>query len=88
MCTSRLHQVVGANHDGRTVVRDLNGAEHTVSLLAVEGDEPAAGDWLVVHSGFALTRAEPGDVEAALADWESIKTLSAHDTASTKETLT
>lgn len=73
MCTSRLHEVVRTTDGGSVVVRDLMGFEHTVSLLAFDGDEPAGGDWLVVHSGFALSRAEPDQVAAALADWESIK---------------
>lgn len=73
MCTSRLHEVMRNTEAGTVVVRDLDGVEHAVSLLAFDGDEPTAGDWLVVHSGFALSRAEPDEVAATLAEWESMK---------------
>jgi hydrogenase maturation factor len=29
-----------------------------VSLLAFEGPQPQVGDWLVVHSGYALRRVD------------------------------
>ena len=75
MCMSRLHQVVRSFDGTRLVVRDLDGVEHSVSLLAFEGVEPELGDWLVVHSGFALSRAEPDEVAATLAEWGSIEEL-------------
>jgi hydrogenase expression/formation protein HypC len=71
MCVSRLHLVVGgaAGPDGDTVtVRDVDGAEHVVSLLAFEGDPPAPGEWLVVHSGYALERVDPDEASAVAAE--------------------
>lgn len=67
MCLSRLHQVVAVAGDEATV-RALDGASHLASLLAYEGPSPCAGDWLVVHSGFALARAGEAEVQAALAE--------------------
>ena len=72
MCTSRFHQVVRDSDKAHLLVRDLNGVEHRVSTLAFEGRPPAVGEWLVCHSGFALCLADPGEVDRALADWESV----------------
>jgi hydrogenase maturation factor len=51
---------------GRVMVEDTNGRRHEVSLLALEPKEPdpVPGDWLVVHSGYAIDRVEA--VEAAI----------------------
>ncbi|HZU79510.1 MAG TPA: hypothetical protein VE991_06305 [Acidimicrobiales bacterium] len=68
---SRLHEVVDVAGD-RVTVTDLTGHAHTVSLLAYEGPAPAPGDWLVVHSGFALAPADGCDVAAALAELRSL----------------
>lgn len=58
MCTSRLHLVLEAPAGGRVVVENADGRRHEVSLLALEGDPPRPGEWLVVHSGYALERAD------------------------------
>jgi hydrogenase maturation factor len=70
---SRFHRVVGIPADDRVVAVDLDGGRHDVSLLAYEGPMLEGGDWVVVHSGFALFRADPDDAEAALAQWQSLE---------------
>jgi hydrogenase maturation factor len=63
MCVSRLHRVVAEG--GSTVdVEDLDGGVHRVSLLALDGPPPVPGDWLVVHSGYAVDRVESAEAEA------------------------
>lgn len=54
MCVSRFHRVVACAGDGSARVADRGGAIRTVSLLALDGPPPQPGDWLVVHSGYAL----------------------------------
>ena len=70
MCQSRLHRVRSSTEPGRVVVEDMDGRLHEVSLLALEPEEPmpGPGDWLVVHSGYAIDRAEARDGEMALAE--------------------
>ena len=68
MCLSRIHRVIGAVEDGRVTVLDLDGHERSVSLLAYEGRPPKPGDWLVAHSGYALSPVEPEEAEAALSE--------------------
>jgi hydrogenase maturation factor len=70
MCQSRLHQVRSVGGAGKVLVEDVDGRRHEVSLLALEptDPEPGPGDWLVVHSGYAIDRADPQEAEAALAE--------------------
>jgi hydrogenase maturation factor len=68
MCESVLHQVLEVIGDGSVLARDLNGATHHVSLLALDAEAPAQGTWLVVHSGYAIDRADEADASLALAE--------------------
>jgi hydrogenase expression/formation protein HypC len=73
MCMSRLHQVVSDADDGCVDVVDIDGSRHRVSLLALDGPAPARGDWLVVHSGYAIDRVERAEAEAVAADLQLAK---------------
>ncbi len=68
MCLSRLHQVRSVSGPGKVVVEDIDGRQHEVSLLALDppDPEPGPGDWLVVHSGYAIDRADAQEAETAL----------------------
>ena len=70
MCLSRLHQVRSVCGPGKVLVEDMDGRRHEVSLLALEppDPEPGPGDWLVVHSGYAIDRADAREAETALAE--------------------
>jgi hydrogenase maturation factor len=63
---SRLHRVVGVPEPGVAEVEDLDGIVHRVSLLALDGPRPALGEWLVVHSGYAVDRVEEAQADAVL----------------------
>jgi hydrogenase expression/formation protein HypC len=67
MCVSRLHRVV-AEGDGAVDVEDVDGTVHRVSLLALDGPPPVTGDWLVVHSGYAIDRVDATEAEAVAAE--------------------
>jgi hydrogenase maturation factor len=71
MCTSRLHRVVAAAGPGAVTVADVEGHLLRVSLLALDGPEPVTGEWLVVHSGYAVDRADPDEAESVVADLRS-----------------
>jgi hydrogenase maturation factor len=75
MCTSRLHQVVRNPADGEVDVEDVDGAVQRVSLLALDGPPPAVGEWLVVHSGYAIDRVERSEAEAVLEDLRAARQL-------------
>jgi len=62
MCLGELVEVVEV--DGQTAEALRGGRRLTVSLLTL--DEPvSAGDWLVVHAGFALERVTPAEAHEA-----------------------
>jgi len=63
MCTSRLHRVVRVVDDGAVDVEDLERTVHRVSLLALDGPTPVEGEWIVVHSGYAIDRVSSEDAE-------------------------
>ena len=73
MCMSRYHRVLSHPDAGRVAVADLDGTHHVVSLLAYEGPDATPGDWVVVHSGFALGPADSDEVAGVLAAWHSIE---------------
>jgi hydrogenase maturation factor len=81
MCMSRLHRVMRSAGPGSVDVEDVNGTIHRVSLLALDGPAPAEGEWLVVHSGYAIDRVEAADAEAVATELR----LSAASTA--RETI-
>ena len=68
MCVSRLHRVL--RHAGPSVVdvEDIDGRVHRVSLLALDGPMPVPGEWLVVHSGYAIDRVDGDEADAVAAE--------------------
>lgn len=61
---SRLHRVIGSAGPGRVEVEDLDGHRHDVVLLSLDGPLPGPGEWLVVHSGYAIDRVDATEAEA------------------------
>jgi hydrogenase maturation factor len=51
--------VVRSLETGVAEVEDVDGVRHVVSLLALDGPVPAPGEWLTVHSGYAIDRVDP-----------------------------
>jgi hydrogenase maturation factor len=65
---SRLHRVVRAMPHGGVEVEDVDGARHVVSLLALDGPAPVPGEWLTVHSGYAIDRVDAVEARAVQAE--------------------
>ena len=65
MCLGQVVEIVVLDGEGTAIVAD-GAALRRVLLITLDGPaEP--GDWLVVHSGFALARITPDDAADALA---------------------
>jgi len=64
---SRLHKVVT---EGETSVdaEGPDGVVRRISLLALDGPPPAIGEWLVVHSGYAIDRVDPAEADEVVAE--------------------
>jgi hydrogenase assembly chaperone HypC/HupF len=58
MCLSDVARIVRVDPADASAVVDVDGAESRISLavLALDGALPAAGDWVVVHTGLAVER--------------------------------
>ena len=65
MCLGEVASVRAACDDG-TLTVEAGGRVLTVSALTLD-DPVAPGDWVLVHSGFALARLDPADARDALA---------------------
>jgi len=65
---SRLHRAVSAPTGGWMTVENAEGRLQQVSLLAFEGPEPQIGDWLVVHSGYALHLVDSEEAAAIVSE--------------------
>lgn len=68
MCTSRLHRVVAPSGVGMVEVEDVDGRRHRVSLLALDPPRPRPGEWLVVHSGYAIDRVDAAEAAAVASE--------------------
>jgi hydrogenase expression/formation protein HypC len=64
MCLALPVRVVELK-DGDQAVVDLGGVRKEISLALVDG--VAAGDYVILHVGYALTRLDPVEAERTLA---------------------
>jgi hydrogenase maturation factor len=71
-----LHQVVEKPDAGTVAVEDLDGRQHHVSLLALDGPPPHVGEWLVVHSGYAIDRVSSNEADAIAAELRGAEAFS------------
>jgi len=64
MCLALPAKVLTLHDDGTATV-SLGGLKKSVSLALV--DEIVIGDYVIVHTGFALSRLDPEEAERTLA---------------------
>lgn len=65
MCLAIPAEVVAISDDGGTATVSLEGVRKDVSLALLE--EVAAGDFVLVHVGYALNRISPEEARRTLA---------------------
>lgn len=65
MCLAIPAEVVAISDDGGTATVSLEGVRKDVSLALLE--EVAAGDFVLVHVGYALNRISPEEAQRTLA---------------------
>ena len=77
MCTSMPARVVRVSDDGTVAVADVDGTERRVDLtvLTFDGRTARPGDWLLVHTGFAVDVLAPDDAAELLALHRSIHSV-------------
>ena len=72
MCLGIPGQVVALSNDRPDVARvDVQGVVRDINIALLQDSPPAAGDWVMIHLGFALepmTEAEAMDAMGLLRD--------------------
>jgi hydrogenase maturation factor len=58
MCVSRFCEVLRRDGPAWVEVEDVDRVTSRVSLLAYDGVELCAGDWVSVHSGYVINRVD------------------------------
>jgi len=71
--------VLGTVSPGVVEVEDVQGGRRRVSLLALDGPPPAPGEWLVVHSGYAIDRVDATEAEAVAAELQRGMSVAAEE---------
>lgn len=64
MCLAIPVQLKTVSPDGLTALADAGGIEKTVDVSLI--DTPKAGDWVILHVGFALNRIDQKEAEETL----------------------
>lgn len=62
MCLAVPARIVSV--DGDAAVFDVNGVRITGNVMLIEN--PAPGDWVILHTGVALSRLDPAAAEELL----------------------
>lgn len=72
MCLAIPAKILELLPDDMAIV-DLGGVRKDISVCLVEG--LAVGDWVILHTGFALSRLDPEEAERTLALFAEMGTL-------------
>ena len=69
--------------DNNIIVADFGkGVTREVSI-ALMPEEVKVGDWILIHTGYAVSRMEPEEAKETLAMWEEIWKLEEEEKTST-----
>lgn len=76
MCLAVPHVLEEVFSDGRAIaVAGAVRAEIRTDLI----DDPAPGDTVLVHAGFAIEKLDPGDSRELLDLWEELRRVTGED---------
>jgi hydrogenase assembly chaperone HypC/HupF len=68
MCLGIPGQVVELveGYGGQLALVDVTGARRKVNIGMLDGEPPGAGEWVLIHMGFAVERVTATEAEEAL----------------------
>jgi hydrogenase expression/formation protein HypC len=66
MCLGLAGQVVGPTEEGDLMDVEVAGVVRPINVALLDGPL-SAGDWILIHSGFALDRMTPEEAHDAMA---------------------
>lgn len=64
MCLAIPAQIIKVSEDGQWAECSISGVDKAVNVSLIE--DPRAGDWVVVHVGFALNKIDEEEAAATL----------------------
>ncbi len=71
MCLAIPAQVLKFIDDNLIIADFSRGVQREVST-ALLGEDLNIGDWVIIHTGYAVSKMEPEDAKETLALWEEI----------------
>jgi hydrogenase expression/formation protein HypC len=69
---SEILAILPENKDLATA--NVMGAERTINIGMIEGEDIKPGDWVLIHVGFAISRMTEDEARASIAFMESLGT--------------
>ena len=67
MCLGIPGQVVTITDQAERLAKvDVNGVQRVISIRLLDAEPVTAGDWVLVHVGFALARIDESEAEKTL----------------------
>jgi hydrogenase expression/formation protein HypC len=72
MCLAIPGEIVEIMPDRPLAKVDVTGVRRAVNIGLLEGERLAAGDWILIHVGFALSKIDEVEARSALDFLESI----------------
>lgn len=84
MCLAIPAQVIKFIHDDLVLVDFGKKVQREVSVALMPG-EIEIGDWILVHTGYAMSKIEPEEAHETLAMWEEIWKLEKEENPPTSE---
>jgi len=66
MCLAIPGQIESIDTEPRNAMVDVMGVRRQVSLELILDEEPAMGDWVLIHVGFAMSKISPEHAEEQL----------------------
>lgn len=73
MCLGIPGEVIEISTDRPDLAKvDVSGVRRSINIGLLEGEELNPGDWILIHVGFALSKIDEREAQAALDFLESI----------------
>jgi hydrogenase expression/formation protein HypC len=73
MCLGIPGQVIEIlEHEPDLARVDVSGVKRAINIGLLEGDDVKAGDWVLIHVGFAMSKIDEEEARSALEFLESI----------------
>ncbi|MEV4674059.1 MULTISPECIES: HypC/HybG/HupF family hydrogenase formation chaperone [Actinomadura] len=66
MCLAIPGEIVAVGTDRPVAEVDVSGVRRSVDIGLLDGERLAAGDWVLIHVGFAMSKIDEAEARATL----------------------